>query len=179
MAANVYECMFILDSCKVAGNLETADKQIRAILEKNNAEVLVCRLWDERKFTYPIKNQKKGIYYLTYFSSEGKNLVTIEHDCSLNEMIMRQLILRDHPKLVRDDAVPGQGGTRGRPAQHAGRANRRGCGGGGGRGRRWPAQTQRTSRMIGRFCRILLVFAASPGVRYPEPLGFGVPHPRA
>ncbi len=100
MAANVYECMFILDSSKVAGNLETAEKQIRAILEKHNAEVLVARLWDERKFTYPIKNQKKGIYYLTYFSSEGKNLVSIENDCSLNETILRLMILKIHPKLV-------------------------------------------------------------------------------
>jgi small subunit ribosomal protein S6 len=100
MAANVYECMFILDSSKVAGNLETAEKQIRGILEKNNAEVLVARLWDERKFSYQIGNQKKGIYYLTYFSSEGKNLVPIEHDCSLNEMILRQLTLKIHPKLV-------------------------------------------------------------------------------
>lgn len=100
MAANVYECMFILDSSKVAGNLETAEKSLRAILEKHNAEVLVSRLWDERKFTYPIKNQKKGIYFLTYFSSEGKNLVPIEHDCALNETILRLLVLKIHPKLV-------------------------------------------------------------------------------
>jgi small subunit ribosomal protein S6 len=100
MAANVYECMFILDATKVAGNLETADKQIRTLLEKNSAEVLVSRLWAEQKLTYPIKKQKKGIYYLTYFSSEGKNLVTIENDFSLNEMILRQMILKIHPKLV-------------------------------------------------------------------------------
>ena len=100
MAANVYECMFILDSSKVAGNLETAEKQLRTILEKHNAEVLVARLWDERKFSYQIKNQKKGIYFLTYFSSEGKNLVPIEHDCSLNEMILRILVIKIHPKLV-------------------------------------------------------------------------------
>ena len=29
MPANVYECMFILDSTKVSGNMEAADKQIR------------------------------------------------------------------------------------------------------------------------------------------------------
>jgi small subunit ribosomal protein S6 len=93
--------MFILDSTKVSGNMEAADKQIRAILEKNNAEVLVSRQWgDDRKFTYPIKKHKKGIYYLTYFSSEGKNLVPIEHDCALNEMILRMLVLKIHPKLV-------------------------------------------------------------------------------
>jgi small subunit ribosomal protein S6 len=101
MAANVYECMFILDSTKVAGNVENADKQIRAILEKHSADVLVSRQWgDDRKFTYPIKKHKKGVYYLTYFSSEGKNLVAIEHDCSLNEMILRHMILKIPPKLV-------------------------------------------------------------------------------
>ncbi|MBI3823083.1 MAG: 30S ribosomal protein S6 [Planctomycetes bacterium] len=101
MPANVYECMFILDSAKVSGNIEAADKQLRALLEKNNAEVLVSRQWgDDRKFTYPIKKHKKGIYYLTYFSSEGKNLVPIEHDCALNEMILRMLVLKIHPKLV-------------------------------------------------------------------------------
>jgi small subunit ribosomal protein S6 len=92
--------MFILDSSKVAGNLETAEKSLRGIMEKHNAEVLVARLWDERKFTYPIKNQKKGIYFLTYFSSEGKNLVPIEHDCALNETILRQMVIKIHPKLV-------------------------------------------------------------------------------
>jgi small subunit ribosomal protein S6 len=92
--------MFILDSSKVAGNLDAADKAIRGILEKHSAEVLVSRPWDERKFSYAIGNQKKGIYYLTYFSSEGKNLVAIEHDCALNEMILRQLVIKIHPKFV-------------------------------------------------------------------------------
>ena len=73
---------------------------LRTILEKNNAEVLVCRLWDERKFSYPIKNQKKGLFYLTYFSSEGKNLPNIEHDCALSELILRMMILKIDPKLV-------------------------------------------------------------------------------
>lgn len=93
--------MFILDSAKVSGNIEAADKQLRATLEKHGAEVLVARQWgDDRKFTYPIKKHKKGIYYLTYFSSEGKNLVPIEHDCALNEMILRMMVLKIHPKLV-------------------------------------------------------------------------------
>ena len=100
MPANVYECMFILDSAKVSGNIEAADKQLRAILEKHGAEVLISRQWgDDRKFTYPIKKHKKGIYYLTYFSSEGKNLVPIERDFKLNESILRYLTLRIEEKM--------------------------------------------------------------------------------
>jgi len=100
MAANVYECLFLLDTSKVAGDVPAADKQLRALLEKNNAEVLVSRPWDERRLTYPIRKQKKGLFYLTYFSSEGKNLATIEHDCALNEMILRMLILKIDAKLI-------------------------------------------------------------------------------
>jgi small subunit ribosomal protein S6 len=92
--------MFVLDTSKVAGDVPAADKQLRDLLSKNNAEVLVSRPWDERRLTYPIRNQKKGLYYLTYFSSEGKNLPAIERDCALNEMILRMLILRIDPKLV-------------------------------------------------------------------------------
>jgi small subunit ribosomal protein S6 len=101
MAANVYECMFLLDTTKVAGDVPAADKQLRTLLEKNHAEVLVSRPWDERRLAYPIKNQKKGLYYLTYFSSEGKNLPNIEHDCALSELILRMMILKiGHPDLV-------------------------------------------------------------------------------
>src|SRR6516165_9225811 len=100
MAANVYECMFLLDTSKVAGDVAAADKSIRTILERNNAEVLVSRPWDERRLAYSIGNQKKGLYYLTYFSAEGKSLPGIDHDCKLNEMIMRQLVLRIDPKMV-------------------------------------------------------------------------------
>jgi small subunit ribosomal protein S6 len=92
--------MFLLDTSKVAGDVANADKSIRSILERNHAEVLVSRPWDERRLAYPIGNQKKGLYYLTYFSAEGKSLTGIEHDCKLNEMIMRQLVLRIDPKMV-------------------------------------------------------------------------------
>ena len=100
MAANVYECMFLLDTTKVAGDVPAAEKNLRALLEKNHAEILVSRPWDERRLAYPIRKQKKGLFFLTYFSSEGKNLPNIEHDCALNESILRMLILKIDAKLV-------------------------------------------------------------------------------
>src|SRR5579871_5322731 len=100
MPANVYECMFLLDTNKVSGDVKTAAGQLQAILERNQAEVLASRPWDERRLAYPIKGHKKGLYYLMYFRCEGKNLATMEHDFSLNEMILRTLILHIDPKLV-------------------------------------------------------------------------------
>ena len=100
MAANVYECMFLLDTNKVAGDVPAATKQLHAILERNHAEVLASRPWDDRRLSYPVKGHKKGLYYLTYFRTEGKNVVGIERDCALNETILRSLILNVDPKLV-------------------------------------------------------------------------------
>jgi small subunit ribosomal protein S6 len=100
MAANTYECMFLLDTTKVAGDVPAAAKQLEGLLSKNQAEILASRQWDERRLAYPIKGHKKGLYYLAYFRSEGKNLANIERECALNEMILRQLFIRVHPKLA-------------------------------------------------------------------------------
>jgi small subunit ribosomal protein S6 len=100
MPANVYECMFLLDTTKVAGDVTGAAKQLHALLERNHAEVLASRPWDDRRLAYPIKGQKKGLYYLTYFRAEGKRVLNIERDLALNEMVLRYLILHVDPKLV-------------------------------------------------------------------------------
>jgi len=100
MPANVYECMFLLDTTKVAGDVPGAAKQIQTILERHQAEILASRPWDERRLSYPVHGQKKGLYYLTYFRTEGKNLVEIERDVALNEMILRSLVLHVDTKHV-------------------------------------------------------------------------------
>jgi small subunit ribosomal protein S6 len=92
--------MFLLDTNKVAGDESAAAKQVQTILDRNQAELLANRKWDERRLAYPIGNHKKGLYYLTYFRTEGKNVVGIERDCVLNEMVLRTLILKIDPKLV-------------------------------------------------------------------------------
>ena len=100
MPSNVYECMFLLDTNKVAGDVPAAAKQLQSLLERNQAEILASRPWDERRLAYPVKGHKKGLYYLTYFRSDGKSLQNLEHDIALNEMILRSLVLRVDPKHV-------------------------------------------------------------------------------
>jgi small subunit ribosomal protein S6 len=100
MAANVYECLFLLDTNKVAGDVPAAAQQIHAVLERNQAEILASRPWDERRLAYSIRGHKKGLYYLIYFRIDGKNLLNIERDLALNETILRSLVLRVDPKHV-------------------------------------------------------------------------------
>src|SRR5437868_4051334 len=100
MPANVYECLIMLDTSKVAGDVPSAVQQIHTIYEKHHVEVLASRPWDERRLSYQIGNQKKALYYLTYFRSSGETTVGIERDFQLNEAVMRHLVIKIEPKLV-------------------------------------------------------------------------------
>jgi small subunit ribosomal protein S6 len=92
--------MFLLDTNKVAGDVASAEQQLLSLMQKHNAEPLAYRPWDERRLAYPIKKHKKGLYYLMYVRSEGKNLATMERDIALNEMILRSMVIKIDPKLV-------------------------------------------------------------------------------
>src|SRR5262249_14909575 len=92
--------LYLLDTNKVAGDVHKAADQLKGILERNGVEVVASRVWDERRLAYPIKNHKKGLYYLMYFRGEGKNLVNIEKDFALSEVLLRYMILKIDPKLV-------------------------------------------------------------------------------
>ncbi len=99
MPVNTYEGMFVLDSSKAAVNWDEAVKTVHDILAKHNSEIVASRQWDERRLAYAVDGHKKGTYLLTFFRTEGANLKEIEADCRLNELILRDLILKVHPKL--------------------------------------------------------------------------------
>jgi small subunit ribosomal protein S6 len=92
--------MFLLDSGKYASNPDAVTKEVLGILEKVGATVLAHRPWQDGKLAYPIDNHKKGLYFLTYFRMDGRELPAVLRACKLNETIIRQLILKVDPALV-------------------------------------------------------------------------------
>lgn len=100
MPIQLYECMLMLDSGKVAGDLETFKTAVHTMLEKHKAEIMASRPWDERRLAYPIKKQKKALFYMIYIKIDSLEIKNIEHDLALNESVMRYLIMRIEPKLA-------------------------------------------------------------------------------
>src|SRR5438309_7988839 len=92
--------MFLLDSTKAATAWEDTVKHVHDILTKHQSEIVASRQWDERRLAYPVEGQKKGTYLLTYFKTDGSTLKEIVADCHLSDVILRELILKVHPKLV-------------------------------------------------------------------------------
>jgi small subunit ribosomal protein S6 len=92
--------MFLLDSTKAATGWEDTVKHVHDILTKHHSEIVASRQWDERRLAYSVNGHKKGTYLLTYFRTDGANLKEIVADCRLSDVVLRELVLKVHPKLA-------------------------------------------------------------------------------
>ena len=78
-------------------------------------EVLVTRLWEERRLAYPIKGQRKGTYWLYYFRGPTSMLTALNRQWEIHDGVLRHLTLKVHPHIV--DAVIEH--AKAGPTQHA------------------------------------------------------------
>jgi small subunit ribosomal protein S6 len=100
LAQNVYEGLIIFDSTRFGRDQDGVPGQVNDLIGKLGGEVLVSRLWDERRLAYPIKGQRKGTYWLTYFRLESTKLPELKLPCSINDDILRVLFLKIDPQIV-------------------------------------------------------------------------------
>ncbi|HVT27329.1 MAG TPA: 30S ribosomal protein S6 [Lacipirellulaceae bacterium] len=97
---NVYEAMIIFDSNRYARERAALPAEIEKSIQEGAGEVLVSRLWEERRLAYPIAGQRKGAYWLIYFRGPSSMLTALNRQWELHEGILRHLVLKVHPHLV-------------------------------------------------------------------------------
>ena len=100
MAENVYECMFIFNANAYNRNPAGVAKTVEDLVNSIDGEMLASRLWNEQKLAYPIKGNRKGAYWLTYFRAEGAQMAKFNRSCQLNDSILRHLAVKLDPRLV-------------------------------------------------------------------------------
>jgi small subunit ribosomal protein S6 len=92
--------MFILDAGRYARDPEGVSGQISKIIVEEGGEILVSRLWEERRLAFPVKGQRKGVYWLTYFRLNADKLSGLRQRLRLNETILRMLFVKVEPRIV-------------------------------------------------------------------------------
>ena len=97
---NVYEAMFIFDSNRFARERVALPGEVEAAIKAAGGEVVVSRLWEERRLAYPIAGQRKGTYWLFYFRGPSSIIDPLNHQWELHDGILRHLVLKIHPHLV-------------------------------------------------------------------------------
>src|SRR3954447_3171247 len=95
--------MIIFDSNRYARERAGLPAEIEKMVQEGAGEVLVSRLWEERRLAYQIAGQRKGTYWLIYFRGPSSMLTALNRQCELHEGILRHLVLKVHPHIV--DAV--------------------------------------------------------------------------
>lgn len=90
---NQYEAMFLFDPT-FGATLENCEEEIRRLMERAEAEIILCKKWDERRLAYKIKGRKRGVYVIVYFNAPPGNIVKLERDSKLAENVLRMLVLR-------------------------------------------------------------------------------------
>ncbi len=94
MDKNLYEAMFIIGAGKGGSEFPDTIQHIAGLLTRHDAEIERIERWDERKFSFPIKRAKRGIYVLVYFRADGEVIAEMRRLIGLSEQIPRVLILR-------------------------------------------------------------------------------------
>jgi small subunit ribosomal protein S6 len=97
---SVYEAMYIFDSNRFAKERTALPTEVEGAIKAAGGEVLVSRLWEERRLAYPISGQRKGTYWLIYFRGPTSIISALERQWEMHESILRHLVLKVHPHLV-------------------------------------------------------------------------------
>lgn len=92
--------MIIFDSNRFARERAGLPAEIEKMIQEGKGEVLVSRLWEERRLAYAIKGQRKGTYWLIYFRGPSSMLTGLYRQWEIHDGILRQLVLKIHPHLV-------------------------------------------------------------------------------
>ena len=91
---NKYEMMFIVKSqTEEAGAKKVADA-ISKIAKDNGAKVSELQDMGLKKLAYPIKKEINGYYYLLTFEANKETIVELDRKTSINEDVIRHLIVR-------------------------------------------------------------------------------------
>ncbi|MCH7751777.1 MAG: 30S ribosomal protein S6 [Planctomycetes bacterium] len=97
----VYEGMFILDANRLARDREGLPRELASAIEEAGGQMELSQLWEERRLAYPIKGQRKGAYWITYFRLPTTNLADLTRQLELKEGILRHLFIRLPDSLVK------------------------------------------------------------------------------
>ena len=100
MSVNVYDGMFILDAGRYGRDPEGVSGHIAKVIQEAGGEILVSRLWEERRLANPINGQSKGVYWLVYFRLDGNRLAAVRQQFQLSESVMRMLFVKVDPRIV-------------------------------------------------------------------------------
>ncbi|HIK38116.1 MAG TPA: 30S ribosomal protein S6 [Geminocystis sp. M7585_C2015_104] len=99
--------MFILRPDLTEVQINKQLRRYRQLLKQHGAEKVSLQIWGKRRLAYPIKKYQEGVYVLTHYTGDGRQVAIIERDMRLGEEVLRYLTIRlDEPFEFEDTEIP-------------------------------------------------------------------------
>jgi len=86
--------MYIASMDLASQGWDKVEETVQDTITRFDGEIVRIREWGERRFTYPIQKQEKGLYVLVHFNAEPSAIENIKGRVELESDLLRVLILR-------------------------------------------------------------------------------------
>lgn len=90
---HTYEGLFLFPQ-SAGTDLGAAAEHVQELLTKSGANIVSFSKWEERRLAYEIKGNKRGVYFLSYFTIPANQMADLDRACGLSEELLRFLITR-------------------------------------------------------------------------------------
>jgi small subunit ribosomal protein S6 len=93
-----YETMFIVKATLTAEEIQAQIELVKANIEKNGGTIAATNDMGSRELAYEIQKNKRGYYYLAYFTAPTEAIIELERNYRINENILRFIFIKHENK---------------------------------------------------------------------------------
>ncbi|MEK7167022.1 MAG: 30S ribosomal protein S6 [Patescibacteria group bacterium] len=90
----LYDLLYIISNQFTDSEVSSIKEQVENIIQKNNGKICKTIEIGRRKLSYPIKQNRYGIYFRIFFNLEPINSKKLNKDLKLNLNIIRYQIIK-------------------------------------------------------------------------------------
>jgi small subunit ribosomal protein S6 len=93
-----YETMFIVKPTLSEEETQSQIELVKANITKNGGEIIECDDMGSRELAYEIQKNKRGYYYVIYFTAPSESILELERNYNINENILRHMFVKYESK---------------------------------------------------------------------------------
>lgn len=93
-----YETMFIVKATLTEEEIQAQIALVKENIEKNGGTIASVDDMGTRQLAYEIQKQKRGYYYVIYFTAPTESIIELERLYRVNENIIRFIFIKSESK---------------------------------------------------------------------------------
>jgi len=91
---NCYETLFVVKPTLTEEETTAQIEKVKAVLTKENAEILATDDMGMRKLAYPVQKNNRGYYTVLFYKANGETIAELERNLKINEEVIKFLTIK-------------------------------------------------------------------------------------